>query len=866
MALAQSAARRRAELEGALAHLEERYWRDEPIHGLIADLTQAVDRILVDAWEDFMKTVPEATLFAVGGYGRAELHPKSDIDILVLCEKPERYSSEISQFLQAVFDLNVDVGHSVRDLKACVRESKADITVATALFERRLIAGNAHNVDRLNGVLGNKKVWSVADFYAAKHKEQIARHRQYDSVDYKLEPNIKTSPGGLRDIQTGLWIVRRQFGMVDLEDLVTLGVLSPQEHAWLVQGRDFLFWVRFGLHLLASRNVDQLYFARQRELSQRLGFKDTPSKSAVENFMYHYYRHVLALTEVNDILLQHFEEHVVGTKIKSSVVINERFTLVNDKIAASSDDVFLNNPSAMLEIFLIMAMRKEDISVRAATIRLLRDALHLIDDDFRSNPENCRLFMQLLKAPYTVVTQLTRMRRYGVLGRYLPEFGEVIGQMQHDLFHIYTVDAHTMMVISNMRRFRYPEAVEKFPIAHRCVQAIPKPELLYIAGLFHDIGKGRGGDHSELGALDAEAFCSRHGMNEADSALVQWLVKKHLLMSSVSQHQDIYDPEVIQSFAQEVKSEMRLDYLYALTVADINATNPTLWNSWRASLMRHLYGQTRNYLRSNPNDALDRQTTIAAYQESALEQLQTKAEERIVAEIWDDLGDDFFLRHNTQEIVALTRDILNHQGTEAFVSLSPMQYRESAAEGATKIYIIATDRPKTFAATVVTLARSGLSVVDAQLTKTTRGRYFNTFAVINDNGLPMSDDPALRQRLIDRVKATLSDPSPSTDGSNRRISRQHRELNRQTEVTVSLDDSNASVITVLASNRPGLLATIALAMLDLELQISSARITTLGEMVEDVFVVTDHAGMPVTNPERIYEIEISLRQHLDSGQ
>ncbi len=867
MSLTETTLRRREDLTRAIDNLEQRYWRDEPIESLVGGLTQVFDRTITDLWEYYFHGLSGCALFAVGGYGRAELHPGSDIDILVLVEKPDHHREPIESFLRDLFDLNVEVGYSVRNIKTCITECKADITVATALFERRFLCGDQSLSAPLTKALEHRKVWPIADFFAAKRDEQVARHRHYDNVDYNLEPNIKTSPGGLRDIQTTLWICNRQFGTTDVAQLVDLGVITDTEARSLNDGRRFLWWVRYGLHALAGRKEDQLHFARQRELSQRLGFMDTESKSAVELFMQHYYRHVLALSEVNDIVLQYFQEDIVAKRSPTVEPLNDRFQLVNRRIDVLEPAIFLSNPSAMLEMFLLMAQREENIRVRVSTIRALRDAVHLIDENFRSNPENCSLFLRILKSPYTVVTQLTRMRRYGVLGRYLPAFGDIVGQMQHDLFHIYTVDAHTMMVIRNMRRFRYDHALETFPIAHRCVKSIPKGELLYIAGLFHDIGKGRGGDHSELGAEDALQFCTQLGLNEADTDLVCWLVRHHLFMSSVAQNRDIYDPEVVADFANHVKSQMRLDYLYALTVADINATNPTLWNGWRATLMRHLYGETRRVLRTQ-DEPMNRQASVRAFQESALEQLQSKLPSLNSAhlhEIWESLGEDFFLRHTTSEIVSMSQSLLHHNLNDgAFIALSEHQ-PNTADEGATKVYVLDQDRPKTFAAIVVTLAQLGLTVVDAHINKASGNHYFDMFTVLDAEGAEVSDAD-LRLRIIDRVRATLIDPDPSTNGATQRVSRQLKELKVPTQVDLTPElNEHTAELRIIASDRPGLLATIALVLVEVGFEITSARITTLGERVEDIFIVSRKDGADLTDAQQCYEIEQVIRQQLDQA-
>ena len=865
MNLASATAARRQRLTEVTTALAERYWQNHPVEELMDDLTSLVDELVLDAWQQHLSAHNDVALFAVGGYGRRELHPGSDIDLLVLAKRPEKLRTPIENFLRDVFDLNLEVGHSVRDVKGCLQQARADITVATALLERRVMAGDMTLVRKLDEKLKPDRVGSADEFFRAKYEEQTQRHDNYLDTDYNLEPNVKTSPGGLRDIHTALWICLRQFATTDTEQLVALGVLTDQERRWLEDGRRFLWWVRFGLHLIVGRKEDQLRFAHQRELAQRLGFVDTDAKSGVERFMQHYYRHVLALTEVNDIIIQFFRERSDKPRRDKVETINDDFVLRNKHIETQGEDVFRNNPAALLEMFVIIAHREDVEGVSAATIRLIRESLHLIDDSFRNKAEHTQLFMRLLKAPFNIVTQLTRMRRYGVLARYIPEFGQIVGQMQHDLFHIYTVDAHTMMVIGNMRRFRYPEAMQHAPVAHQCVQAIPKPELLYIAGLYHDIGKGRGGDHSELGAVDARLFCQRHQLNAADTDTVCWLVERHLYMSSVSQHQDIYDPEVVQDFAREVRSEMRLNYLYALTVADINATNPTLWNNWRASLLRHLFNETRKALKNGLASLPDRADAIKACQESALERLQdaTETTPQQINTLWQDLGEDLFLRHPPAQIAQLTEHLLEHNRADGvFVHLEDTP-TQSASEGATLIYLMLADRPGAFAAIVTSLSKLNLSIVDASIHTSASGQCFNTVTVLNHAGEAIAEQDSLRQRICDSLRKSLNDETLDTAGEERRISRQLRELPWPTEVEVTTED-NLTTISILAADRPGLLAHLGLLFMELKLTLRSARITTLGERVEDIFIVQNERGEGLYDTEEIYTLQHTLRQRLDS--
>ena len=866
MGLASTTTVRRKRLSEGVESLGVRYWQNFAVEDLMRDLTALIDELVLDAWQQHLGAHSDVALYAVGGYGRCEMHPGSDIDLLVLAARPEKLREPIEDFLRDVFDLNVEVGHSVRDVKSCLQQAKDDITVATALLERRFMAGDQRLVKKLDNKLQPDRIGSAEDFFRAKYLEQTTRHANYLDTDYNLEPNVKTSPGGLRDIHTALWVCLRQFATADPKQLVQLGVLTALEGKWLMEGRRFLWWVRFGLHLIAQRKEDQLRFAHQRELAQRLGFVDTDAKPGVESFMHHYYRHVLALTEVNDIIIQFFRERSDRPRRDKIETVSDDFVLRNKHIECKSPTIFRDNPASLLEMFVLIAHREDVVGVSASTIRLIRESLNLIDENYRQNPKHTQLFMRLLKAPYKVVTQLTRMRRYGVLARYIPEFGQIVGQMQHDLFHIYTVDAHTMMVIGNMRRFRYPEAKTQTPLAHHCVNNLPKPELLYIAGLYHDIGKGRGGDHSELGAVDARAFCLRHELNTSDTDMVCWLVEKHLYMSTVSQHQDIYDPEVVHEFAKEVRSEMRLNYLYALTVADINATNPTLWNSWRASLLRHLYNETTKALESGLASLPDRADAIRACQERALEQLtdnDTTFSKGAVQSLWSNLGEDFFLRHPPAHVATLTSRLLT-EGAESgvFVHIDDTP-SQSVGEGATLIYLMLQDRPGVFAAIAATLSRLNLSIVDASIHTSTSGRCFNALTVLDQDGEALASQSELRHRICAELGHTLGGSTLDIDSQERRISRQLKELTWPTEVRVTTQN-DTTTISVLAADRPGLLALLGLLFVEMNLTLQSARITTLGERVEDIFVVRTTTGEALTNTEDMYTLQHTIRQRLDN--
>ena len=857
----------RARLNEHNSQQADRYWSRHNVEDLLIDRCDFFDQLIAEIWHQHIpeKANAELGLLAVGGYGRGELFPQSDIDLLIIGRRPHRWAEPISNFLHVLYDLNLEVGHSVRRLNECRQFAKDDITIATAMFERRLLAGSTRLAGKLDKILSSPRLWPIDRFFRAKRDEQLERHKQFDNVDYGLEPNIKSSPGGLRDLQTVMWVFLRQFGTAQPKALEEFGALTQQERVWLEDGRRFLWWVRFGLHLVADRKEDRLQFEYQRNLAERLGFADTDAKLGVERFMNHYYRHVLELREVNDIVLQYFDESTLRSKEKPRLEpINGRFQIRNDYLETTHAGVFTGTPSALLEMFVIMANRRDISGVRAETIRSIRDNLHLINDDFRNDPTNTKLFISLLKAPYTLVSQLTRMRRYGILARYLPEYGEIVGQMQHDLFHIYTVDAHTMMVIRNMRRFHYRSSEAKYPVACHCVRNLPKIELLYIAGLYHDIGKGRGGDHSELGATDVRAFCQRHQIGPEDTDLVAWLVEKHLLMSSTAQRQDIYDPDVILSFACEVKSERRLQYLYALTVADINATNPNLWNDWRASLLRTLFNETRKALRRGLESPLDRDASIRACQSAAREKLlEADIDNDAVDAAWQVPGEEFFLHHTPRQVAEVTLRMIEHEPVEKPLVVLLERRGQIRQESAAELLIYVADKPRLFVGCVSALNQLGLSVVDATIHTASSGLCLNSFIVLEENG----DAPSVKRRseLAIQFVRKLADVDSDAEIVSRHVPRQLKQLPTTTEVHLTnSDEFDYSLLTVIAADRPGLLAAIGGIFADLKISVQLARIATLGERVEDVFGIVDQNGAAITDAERVYLLENTIRQRLDS--
>ena len=850
----------------AQAWLHAQFSKDRDIEELIQLRAAFVDKLLGNIWDNIDWGDGSISLAAVGGYGRGELHPHSDIDLLILVDgDPAEYQSPIEQFITLLWDIKLDIGHSVRTLADCLEAATADITVVSALMESRLIRGEETQLATMRTTIGTEHIWPSADFFRAKWEEQRQRHSKYADTEYNLEPNVKGSPGGLRDLQTIGWIALRHYGTNDPKALQELGFLTEDELSILLHGRNFLWRVRYALHMVTGREEDRLLFEHQRELAGMFGYKDSDMRLAVEQFMQQYYRWALALGQLNEVLMQHFDQVILRAEAPEEIVeINHNFQIRNAYIEACSESTFRDEPSALLEIFLLCGQNSTIEGVHVATIRLVREHRDLIDDDFRADPNNRRLFLELLRAPHKLARQLRRMNRYGILGKYLPEFGRIVGQMQHDLFHIYTVDAHTLEVIKNMRRFLFPEYQERFPVTSRVASRLPKIELLYIAGLYHDIGKGRGGDHSALGAVDARRFCENHQLEPEDTDLVCWLIENHLLMSGVAQRKDISDPDVIQEFAGLMGDERHLDFLLALTVADITATNPTLWNAWRGSLLRQLYTETRRALRRGLEHHIDKQEWISQIQRKALDQLEDRGftDEEIKA-LWADSSEDYFLREQVEDIVWHTESIAQHfDKASPLVLIKPGGQLQGAS--ATQIFIHALSQDYLFAVVAAALEQLDLSVHDARVYSSVDQMALDTFFVLDANGSSIANDHERLAHIVRFLTEQLTDRDRYPEIVARRTSRQVKAFSIPTRTTMTIDPvKQVNVLEVITPDRPGLLARIGRIFFEFDIELQAAKITTLGERVEDVFFITDKHQQPLLDETLCDAIQAAICKQLD---
>ncbi|WP_166269500.1 [protein-PII] uridylyltransferase [Marinobacter caseinilyticus] len=849
----------------------EAFQQGTDVRYLVRHRADVIDRVLRLIWSRYpFADSADIALVAVGGYGRGELHPHSDIDLLILTRNgvEEAWQEDLSAFVTLLWDLRLDIGHSVRSIKESTDAAREDITILTNLLETRTIAGPDELRATLSTIVYSDDVSTDRDYFIAKREEQKERHDKYGDTEYNLEPNVKGSPGALRDIQNIGWITKRHFGLQSIEDLTRFSILTEEEYQILLEGETFLWKLRYGLQLIADRNENRLLFDHQRALAKMLGYRDAGKRLGVELMMQAYYRTVLALAELADVILQYYDEAILDTEGREDIQpLNKRFQTRNLYIEAVNNQVFAYAPYAIMEIFVLMAQHPDIKGIRATTIRSLRAHRHLVDDAFRSDLAVTSLFMELLKTPHALDQTLSHMKKYNVLGRYLPEFGEIIGQMQYDLFHIYTVDAHTLRVIRNMVRLGSAEARKDYPLASRLIHRLPKLEVLYIAGLYHDVAKGRGGDHSELGAVDAEAFCKRHHLSSRDTQLISWLVENHLLMSMTAQRKDISDPDIIHGFARSVPSQVHLDYLYVMTVCDISATNPKLWNTWRASLLRQLYIEAKRALRRGTDNPVDRMEWVRATQSEAREILhaQNMTDEQIDG-LWNTLDEDYFLQDSTVDIAWQTAAIIRH-GDDPDPLVMIRDTKGGPTDGYSQIIIYVKDRVALFAATTAVLEQLNLNIVDARIS-TTEGPYsISAYVVLDEKGQPLGNDPARKDRVCERLIEELDNPDDYPDIIHRRTPRQLKHFAFPTEVTFSNDTVNQrTVMEVITPDRPGLLARVGQVLLENRVRLTNAKIATLGERVEDVFFVTDEQGHAISDPAVCQSLQDDLCTLLDDTQ
>ena len=850
-----------ASLRAARETAYTEFKKTQAVGKLTKQLSKVTDQLLTQFWSDCGLN-NGATLLAVGGYGRSSLFPYSDIDILILlptnAELAQALSKKVEQYIASCWDAGLEIASSVRTVAECISESEQDITVRTSLLEGRFICGNRPLLKEFTKAF--EAAMDPKAFFQAKLAEQIQRHYKYQDTPYSLEPNCKESPGGLRDLQIISWVSKAALLGDTFKDLNEAGLITQRELTELNRNQRFLETLRANLHLLAGRRQDVIVFDLQTALAKSMGVEEESSRLASEAIMRRYYWAAKAVNQLNDVLLQNIEALLFPQESKTTHTIpgegNEYFIERQGVLDITDPQLYQKHPEQILRTFLVFAQTSNVKSLSATIFRALYNARQKMDGKWRAAPANKALFMELLKQPDGVTRAFQLMNRTSVLGRYLPAFRRIVGQMQHDLFHVYTVDQHILMVLRNVRRFMVIEHTHEFPFCSSLIAHFEKPWLLVIAALFHDIAKGRGGDHSQLGRADVRKFAKEHGLDKKDTELVVWLVAEHLNMSQTAQKQDITDPDVVRAFAKKVGDERHLTALYLLTVADVRGTSPKVWNAWKGKLLEDLYRATLRVLGGAKPDA---SSELAQHQEESRAKLRLYGiDDESYEDLWKQLDVAFFLRQDSSDIAWLTRHLYNKVNSDrAIVSarLSPI------GEGL-QVAVYVKDQEDLFARICAYFERHGFSIWDARIHTTRHGYALDTFQI---SGSTLVDEGGSYRDIIQLVEfeltAALTNADPLPNPSMGRLSRQSRTFPIQPRVHMVPDDRGRYYTLALsASDRTGLLYTISRVLAKHQVSIHTARINTLGERVEDVLLL-DAANLG-KNPKLQIQLETELLEAL----
>ncbi len=837
------AAAAREQLAQADARLHRRFDQGDNIERLLALRARAADQLIRQAWQRCLgEDACGLALFAVGGYGRGELFPRSDIDLLVLADEATQCRCEepLARLFALLWDAGLPASHAVRSPGQCT-EAAADQSVFTALMEARPLCADDAAQKALQLAISPARVWPAREFFLAKREELQGRHQRFGDTADNLEPDLKDGPGGLRDLNTLGWMALRAFGVRDLEALVGLGHLGLDEAAALGRERRQLATLRFGLHLVAGRPEERLRFDYQKALAQRLGFEDCGESLAVEKMMQGFYRSAAVVRRISDRLLQRFEEQFDGEVQPQP--LGGGFSLRRGYLAADDVDWPHGDMARLFELFAMWAATPQVRGLHSLTARAVAEMLDEIPAYTEAEPAVRERFMALMRAPGGIDT-LARMARLGLLGQWIPAFAQVSGRMQFDLFHVYTVDQHTLMVLRNIATFASGRADERFSIAHEVWPRLRKPELLLLAGLFHDIAKGRGGDHSELGAVDARQFCQAHGLSGADTDLVSWLVEQHLRMSVTAQKQDISDPDVIHAFATLVGSRERLDYLYLLTCADIAGTSPKLWNAWKDRLLADLYFATRRALRQGLENPTPADELVQEARDSVRAQLHGRGlDDATIDRQFVHMPDEGFLRFRPEQLAWQAEALVDVRPGDTLVKVR----RITADSDALEVFVHSPDRDGLFAAIVMTLDRKGFGIHRARVLDGPVGTIFDTFEVTPADSFADSDPLQLEQALRQALSGDLTQLRPARRVAPRQL--RHFRFAPRIEF-IDNAAQGRTLLNLVAPDRPGLLADVAQVLRGQHLRVQDARIATFGERAEDQFQLTDKRDLPLTETSR----------------
>ena len=837
----------RQSLRSARLSLQQGYERQPQPARLLKAHARMVDEHLCTVWQT-LDMAPDLALVAVGGYGRSALFPRSDIDLLILLpsEPDAALQQRLQELIGLLWDIGLEVSHSIRTVDQCLTES-VDVTVQTNLLEARLIIGARQLFDEMCSTLAGQL--DSRTFYIAKQQEQERRHARFLDADYNLEPNLKESPGGLRDLQTVLWISKACGLGESWQELAREGMITQPEERAIARHEALLQNLRIRLHYLANRREDRLLFDYQNMLAEQMHIASTDSRRASEYMMQRYYRTKQAVLQLNAVLLQNLRARVFP-EASTIQPLNARFIVCDGLLEARDEMLFEREPSTILESFLLLAQHPQLHGFSAATLRALWRARHKIDAAYRRDVRNQALFMAILRQPQGLTHTLRRMNQNGILGRYLPAFGRIVGQMQHDLFHVYTVDEHILMVVRNLRRFALAEQAHEYPLCSRLIKDFARPEVLYIAGLFHDIAKGRGGDHSLLGRQDANRFCKQHGLSPEDTELVAWLVEHHLMMSATAQKQDLSDQDVIASFVAKVKNDRFLVALYLLTVADIRGTSPKVWNVWKAKLLEDLFWAARRYMMGGKiadqvGEIRERTQTMLRLYAIAPEVYQS---------MWAQLDSLYFLRHEPQEIAWHTRLLAHRINTQTPI----VKARLSRIGEGIQVMVYSPDQPNLFAKICGFFERLNYNIMEAKIHTTQHGYALDSFLVMDANNSKTAYRDVMNFIEYELTCDIVNPMLPAAPAAGR-ISRQLKHFPIVPEILITQDDKGNYQLSIIAGDRPGLLARMAYVLAGHGIEVRSARINTLGARAEDSFHI---AGNTLSQPQAVAELSAELLEQV----
>lgn len=822
-------------------------------------LCQYIDGLLIDLFHrNGLTNKSKIALFALGSYGRRELQLHSDIDLLILHADdatPEALN-QAQQFIRDCWDLGFEISHQITTPERCADLASQDLSVMSSLLDIHHLCGSGVLLEQLEYEIHNLQIWPDATYFEAKVREQKNRYLKYAETAFNLEPDVKNGPGGLRDIHILSNISKRYLKTKHLSEAIAFGFIRDKEYETLHQCQLFLWKVRFGLHTINEKAEERLSFDCQIKLAKLFGYEDKPHSLAIEQFMKDYFKATQTIRVLNEILLQSFRESILEQPFVKITPLDDEFQLSSTFIEVRHPEVFAKNPAALIKLFHWIAIKPEIEGIRASTIRMVRESLFRINHKIQTAPEVIHWFMDIFKRSEDPFIALNKMSDYGVLSHYLDCFGQVAGQMQYDLFHVYTVDQHTLFVIRNISRFRQDAYSGTFRLCNKLISSIQHPEILYLAALFHDIAKGRGGDHSLLGGEEAKQFALKHQLPEEQTELLIWLVKHHLLMSQTAQRKDIYSPQTIEAFTEALPKPYYLDYLYLLTVADICATNPTLWNAWKDSLLQELYHSSRAFLESE-HARINESELVRSKQNNALVFLQAEGlNSPEIQSLWSHFRNRYFLHESPEVIARHTHAILTAQQIP-LVMISPHH-----SHGGTELFLYMPHDDVHFALITSVLANHHVTIQEALVTRCDTNFDLDTYIILNDNDqslLSSTQSQKLQKALLHHLE-NLTIP----EVIQKRISRVMAHFELETNVSYSTDPiSKTTVMFLVTNDRPGLLALISQVFLKLGIHLHNAKIATAGERVEDTFYITNSSNAPLL-PLQQQELTQELKNTIHS--